>query len=45
MKWIPSPFKSDVVEFTLLDLIKLAFGCVLKDSALIAIRKGVKYDS
>lgn len=45
MKWIPRPFKSDLVEFTLIDLIKLAFGCVLKDSALIAVRKGVKHDS
>ena len=45
MKWKPSPFKSDIVEFTWLDLIKLACGKVLKDSALIAFCRGVKHDS
>lgn len=36
MKWTPHPFKSDIVEFTLLDLLKLAFGKTLRDSALEA---------
>lgn len=44
MKWTTHAFRSDVVEFTWLDLIKLAFGKVLKDKALIAVRKGVKHD-
>ena len=38
MKWTPSPFKSDVVEFTWLDLLRLALGMELRDSALIARR-------
>jgi hypothetical protein len=38
MKWIPSPFKSDVVEFTWLDLLRLALGMELRDSALVARR-------
>ena len=44
MKWIPHGFRSDVVEFTWLDLVKLAFGKVIKDGALIAVRKGVKHE-
>jgi hypothetical protein len=36
MKWIPSGFKFDVVEFTLFDLLKLALGRELKSGALIA---------
>jgi len=36
MKWIPSGFQFDVVEFTLLDLLKLALGRELKSGALIA---------
>ena len=42
MKWTPNPFTSDVVEFTWLDLFKLALGKKLKDGALVAVRKGVK---
>lgn len=44
MKFTGSPFKSDVVEFTWVDLIKLALGKVLRASALIAKRKGVKHE-
>ena len=39
MKWTPHPFTSDVVEFTWLDLLKIAFGFEVKDGALIAILK------
>lgn len=38
MKWTPSGFGHDVVEFTWLDLLKLALGKKLKDGALVAIR-------
>ena len=38
MKWTPSGFRYDVVEFTWLDLLKLALGKKLKDGALVAIR-------
>ena len=38
MKWIPSGFGCDVVEFTWFDLFKLALGRKLKEGALIAIR-------
>ena len=38
MKWIPHGFRSDIVEFTWLDLLKLALGRELKDGALIAKR-------
>lgn len=38
MKWIPHGFRYDTVEFTWLDLLKLAFGKELKDGALIAKR-------
>ena len=38
MKWTPSGFKSDVVEFTWLDLLKMLIGKELKDGALIARR-------
>jgi hypothetical protein len=44
MNWKPSPFKYDVVEFTWLDLLKLALGKAIKDSALVAVRKGVKHE-
>lgn len=36
MKFTPNPFRSDTVEFTWLDLLKLACGCELKCGALIA---------
>jgi len=36
MKFTPHPFKSDIVEFTWFDLLRLAFGKELRDSALIA---------
>jgi hypothetical protein len=36
MKFTPNPFLSDTVEFTLLDLLKLACGRELKCGALIA---------
>lgn len=42
MKISHHPFRYDVVEFTWLDLFKLALGKSLKDSSLIAVRKGVK---
>lgn len=42
MKLTVSPFRYDVVEFSLLDLIKLALGKRLKSGALIAVRKGVE---
>jgi hypothetical protein len=45
MKFTGSPFKSDVVEFTWIDLIKLAFGKVLRASALIAKRKGIRHEN
>jgi hypothetical protein len=45
MKWTPHGFRSDVVEFTWLDLFKLALGKVVKDGALIAVRKGVKHEA
>lgn len=38
MKWIPDPFRSDVVELTWWDLLRLALGREVKDSALIARR-------
>jgi hypothetical protein len=38
MKFIPNTFLSDTVEFTLLDLLKIAFGRELKCGALIARR-------
>jgi hypothetical protein len=38
MKWTPHPLKSDIVEFTWLDLLRMAFGKELRDSALIARR-------
>jgi hypothetical protein len=38
MKWTPNPFKSDVVEFTWFDLLRMAFGKELRDGALIARR-------
>ena len=38
MKWIPHGFHNDIVEFTWLDLLKLALGRELKDGALIAKR-------
>ena len=44
MKWIPHGFRSDVVEFTWLDILKLALGKKLQDGALIAVRKGVSHD-
>ena len=42
MNWTPSLHDCDVVEFTWLDLLKLALGRSLKDSALIARRVGIK---
>ena len=36
MKFTSNPFHSDVVEFTLLDLLKIAFGRELKCGSLIA---------
>jgi len=36
MKWTPNPLKSDIVEFTWLDLLRMAFGKELCDGALIA---------
>jgi hypothetical protein len=36
MKFTPNPFHSDVVEFTLLDLLKIACGRELTCGALIA---------
>jgi len=44
MKWTPSGFRYDVVEFTWLDLFKLMLGKKLKDGALVAVREGVKYE-
>ena len=44
MKWTPSGFRSDVVEFTWLDLLKLALGKKLKNGALVAVRKGVSHE-
>jgi hypothetical protein len=38
MKWTSHPFKSDIVEFTWLDLLRMAFGKELRDSALTARR-------
>ena len=38
MKFTSHPVKSDIVEFTWLDLLRLAFGKELRDSALIARR-------
>jgi hypothetical protein len=38
MKFTSHPFKSDIVEFTWFDLLRLAFGKELRDSALIARR-------
>jgi hypothetical protein len=38
MKWTPHGFRSDVVEFTWLDLLKMLIGKELKDGALIARR-------
>ena len=38
MKFISHPFKSDIVEFTWFDLLRLAFGKELRDGALIAHR-------
>ena len=42
MNWTPSMHDCDVVEFTWLDLLKLALGWSLKDAALIARRVGIK---
>lgn len=42
MKFIPNPFRSDTVEFTWLDLLKLACGRELKCGALIARRAAEK---
>jgi hypothetical protein len=39
MKFIPHAFRSDTVEFTWLDLLKLALGRELKAGALVARRK------
>ena len=36
MKLTRHPFKSDVIEFTWADLLKIAFGFEVKDGALIA---------
>ena len=38
MKFISNPFRSDIVEFTWFDLLRLAFGKELRDGALIARR-------
>ena len=38
MNWTPSPFKSDVVEFSWLDLLRLALGMELRDGALTVRR-------
>jgi hypothetical protein len=38
MKFTSHPFKSDIVEFTWFDLLRLVFGKELRDSALIARR-------
>jgi hypothetical protein len=45
MKWIPNPFKSDIVEFTWLDLLRMALGKELRDSALIARRARGTHDT
>jgi len=45
MKWTPSGFKSDIVEFTWLDLLLMAFGKELRDSALIARRARGGHDA
>lgn len=42
MKFTPHPFRSDTVEFTLFDLLKLACGLELKCGALIARRSAAK---
>ena len=39
MKWNPSPFESDVVELTWLDLLKLVLGIELRDSACVVRRR------
>ena len=36
MKFTSNPFKGDIVEFTWFDLLRLALGKELRDSALIA---------
>jgi hypothetical protein len=39
MKWTPHGFRSDEVELTWIDLLKLALGMEIRDGALIARRK------
>lgn len=39
MKFTPHPFRSDIVEFTWLDLLKLMLGEELTSVALIARRE------
>ena len=40
MRFTPHPFKSDVVEFTWLDLLRMMFGKELQHKALIARKQG-----